>query len=185
MAGASDEMKSADEAIAALKRQKPTSEVAARVRSAELMRLNQTLLDAARKVTDANAAKRLASGSNGAQRIEVVATALSPEVLTELAKGLVPFLKEIIADAVNPLIVRLDAVEKKKGLAPLAARLAGIEERMMKYDGVWREGRSYDRGSFVTHQGSLWFCEDGNINARPGAGSASWKLAVKKGHAER
>ncbi len=88
-----DAMKNANEAIAALKRQKPTSADAARARSVELMRLNQLLLDAARKVTDANAAKRLANGSNGAQPVEVVATDLSEGVIKALATGLIPFLR--------------------------------------------------------------------------------------------
>jgi hypothetical protein len=179
-----DAMKSADEAIAALKRQKPTSAIAARARSAELMRLNQILLDASRKVVDANAAKRL-NGSNGAKRVEVVATDLSEDLLNALAKGIVPFIRATIAAAVNPLKERLDALEKRKGIAPLAAQLAGIEQRMMKYEGVWSEGKTYTRGSFVTHAGSLWFADDTSIGARPGAGSTTWKLAVKKGHAER
>lgn len=102
-----DAMKNANEAIAALKRQKPTSADAARARSVELMRLNQLLLDAARKVTDANAAKRLANGSNGAQPVEVVATDLSEGVIKALATGLIPFLRETIA----PLKERLDALE--------------------------------------------------------------------------
>jgi hypothetical protein len=182
-----DAFSRAQEEIAALKRQKPKTEIEARARSCELMRLNQILLDASKRVVDANAAKRLANGNGAAAAKPVVgeATSLSHEVITALARGLVPFLREQIAAAVTPMQERLDALEKRKGIAPLAARLAGIEERMMKYEGVWSEGKTYSRGSFVTHAGSLWFCEDTNISVRPGAGSSAWKLAVKKGHAEQ
>jgi hypothetical protein len=179
-----DAMKQADEAIAALKRQKPTSDIEARARSAELVRLQQILLEASRKVVDANAAKRL-NGSNGAKRVEVVATSLSDEVVSALAAGLIPFLREFVAEALSPLGARIAVLEQRRGLAPLAAQLAGIEQRMMKYEGVWAEKKTYTRGSFVTHAGSLWFAEDTSIGARPGAGSSTWKLAVKKGHAER
>lgn len=122
---------------------------------------------------------------NGSKPVAGEATSLSDEVITALARGLVPFLKEQIRDATAPLIARIGELERKRGIAALAAQIAGIEQRMMKYEGVWSEGKTYTRGSFVTHAGSLWFCEDTNVDVRPGAGSSSWKLAVKKGHAER
>jgi hypothetical protein len=67
----------------------------------------------------------------------------------------------------------------------LKGRIAELEQRPppLQYDGVWDEARSYTRGSFCTFQGSLWYCEDGNIGVRPGAGSSSWRLAVKRGRA--
>ena len=118
-----------------------------------------------------------------------------PTVLTDqhfpaLAKAIVPFVKETLA----PLVARLDALEKKKGLAPLALRNAELEKRIvelearpppLQYQGVWSEEKTYQRGAFVTYQGGLWHCEDTNCGVRPGAGSTSWKLAVKRGRADR
>ena len=68
-------------------------------------------------------------------------------------------------------------------LGLLAARIAELEARppSLPYEGTWAEQRSFQRGCFVTHQGSLWHCEDTNLGVRPGAGSSSWKLAVKRG----
>ena len=77
-----DALASINAEIAALRRQKPSRE-----RAVELMRLNQILLDAARKVTDTNAAKRIADSSSAAQPVGAAATSLSDELITDLAKG--------------------------------------------------------------------------------------------------
>lgn len=47
------------------------------------------------------------------------------------------------------------------------------------YLGVWREGREYHAGDFVTRSGSLWHCNRDTAE-RPGTSPAR-TLAVKKG----
>lgn len=63
-----------------------------------------------------------------------------------------------------------------------------IEERMGEmqvrtfadvYQGVYENGRSYERGQLVTWGGSLWLSQS-EAKAKPGE-SAEWKLVVKKG----
>ena len=83
---------------------------------------------------------------------------------------MVPFLHETIAEAVNPLIERIAELEARPSLT---------------YEGVWSATKAYSAGTFVTHGGGLWHCEDTNVGVQPGNGSSSWKLAVKRGRAER
>lgn len=63
-----------------------------------------------------------------------------------------------------------------------------IEERMGEiqvrtfadvYQGVYENGRTYERGQLVTWGGSLWLSQ-AEAKAKPGE-SAEWKLVVKKG----
>jgi hypothetical protein len=134
----------------------------------------------------APAATATVNSGNGARPVEVVATDLSEDLLEALAKGMVPVIRQWIADAVNPLAARLDAMEKHKGLAPFVARLAQLEAKpSLQYEGTWNEAKTYSCGALVTFQGGLWHCEDTNMGVRPGAGSSSWKLAVKRGRADR
>jgi hypothetical protein len=105
-----DSFARANAEIAALKKTKPKSAAEARLRAVELSRLQQDLIEASKRVVDANAAKRIANGGNGhAKPVAGEATSLSDGVLTGLARGLVPFLRETIANAVNPLIERIAA----------------------------------------------------------------------------
>jgi formate dehydrogenase maturation protein FdhE len=180
-----DAMRHASEQLRALKKTKPQNAAEARLHSAELVRLQQELISATHRATDAAAAKRL-NGSNGhAKPVEGEATSLSDGVITALAEAIVPFIKELIADAVAEPIARLAEIEKRRGLAPLASRLAQLEQDALKYEGTWREGKTYAPGACVTFQGSLWVCEGGNGGERPGAGATSWRLAVKRGRAEK
>jgi hypothetical protein len=68
----------------------------------------------------------------------------SDEELAALAKGLVNWLRPILAD-----------IEKRN--AELEARLIQLEQApTMKYCGVWEPERTYFIGDFVTDDGSLW-----------------------------
>lgn len=49
-----------------------------------------------------------------------------------------------------------------------------------RYRGVYHEGRTYDRGECVTWGGSEWHCNE-TTNTKPGDGSKSWTLKVKRG----
>lgn len=48
------------------------------------------------------------------------------------------------------------------------------------YRGVYVDGRTYERGDGVTWGGSEWHCNDATT-AKPGDGSKSWTLKVKRG----
>ena len=109
----------------------------------------------------------------------------SEEECRALAKPIVKFVRQAVSEATAPLLDRIAALESKRGLAPLAARLAHLEQRQLSYEGTWNETKAYNAGSFVTFQGGLWFAEDTSVGVRPGAGSSSWKLAVKRGRADR
>ncbi len=54
---------------------------------------------------------------------------------------------------------------------------------MLIYRGVFKEGDEYTRGDAVTWAGSTWHCQAESTKAKPGEGSADWKLMVKRGAA--
>lgn len=65
----------------------------------------------------------------------------------------------------------------------LAARIEALEARppAISYEGVWQEGKAYERGQFVTRGGAMWHANCAT-KAKPGEGdSADWTLAVKSG----
>lgn len=51
----------------------------------------------------------------------------------------------------------------------------------MVYQGIYSEGKSYDKGDCVTFGGSLWHAKRDAVTAKPGTDEDSWALAVKKG----
>ncbi len=66
-----------------------------------------------------------------------------------------------------------------RSVAPLSARLATIESKgWPEYLGTHQAGRTYLRGQFVTHDGSLWHANRETSTKPPGG---DWTLAVKKG----
>ena len=68
-----------------------------------------------------------------------------------------------------------------KEFAPILQRLDELEQRpSLAYRGAWSDGCAYARGSFVSHQGSIWHSNEDQNASRPGASDA-WTLAVKRG----
>ena len=63
---------------------------------------------------------------------------------------------------------------------PLEARIAEMEAKQneFRYVGVWAVGK-YHEGNFVTHDGSLWHCNQ-ETERKPGQDSA-WTLCCKRG----
>lgn len=51
----------------------------------------------------------------------------------------------------------------------------------MVYQGIYSEGKSYDKGDCVTFGGSLWHAKRDAVTAKPGTDEDCWALAVKKG----
>jgi len=69
----------------------------------------------------------------------------------------------------------------QKEFAPILQRLDELEKRPeLAYRGAWTEGCAYARGSFVSHQGSVWHSNEEHNASRPGISDA-WTLAVKRG----
>ena len=75
------------------------------------------------------------------------------------------------------------ASKAESEIADLQMRLRALElrfeseQRGLGYKGVYREGDTYPKGAFCTHQGALWFAWS-DTDARPGTDD-SWQLAVK------
>jgi len=84
----------------------------------------------------------------------------------------------MVATGIGAVILRAGAE-----LAQIRARLDQIEAKRLDYRGIWKGGIAYPAGSWVTHDGSLFFCHR-ETGARPGA-SADWQLAVKRGRDRR
>ena len=78
---------------------------------------------------------------------------------------------------ITELEQRLVGLEKRKGLAPLAARLSELEATQLTDGGVWSEGASYRKNAVVTHGGNLWLCKQENLNEKPP--SDCWRLMNK------
>jgi hypothetical protein len=61
----------------------------------------------------------------------------------------------------------------------LETRIGELENAPFVYDGPHEAGKTYRKGMFTTHAGSLWHCNY-TTASRPGDGPA-WTLAVKRG----
>jgi hypothetical protein len=61
-----------------------------------------------------------------------------------------------------------------------AKTLGAVTFPVQIYRGVYTEGKSYERGDSVTWAGSMWVAHE-DTSAKPGEGSKSWQLCVKKG----
>ena len=49
------------------------------------------------------------------------------------------------------------------------------------YRGVWQRSASYARGDLTTFGGSVWHANLAPADAKPGDGSSTWTLSVKRG----
>jgi hypothetical protein len=83
---------------------------------------------------------------------------------------------EFEADKLRCLVARIDADLAEK-LDALESRIRSIEDRGLKYCGVYQRASTYQRGDVTTHKGALWICLQPTFET-PGA-SDSWQLAVK------
>jgi hypothetical protein len=57
-----------------------------------------------------------------------------------------------------------------------------LEAKALKLGGCWKAGERYAENTLVSFQGGLWISR-ADTSARPGSGSPSWRLAVKRGDA--
>lgn len=127
---------------------------------------------------NAHLADRLLAIGAALAKPPAAADPFSEEVLRALAEALVPFIKELIADAVSEPVARNGVSEQR--LVELESHIIELEQRpTMRYEGVWAAARMYAIGDFCTDHGSLWHCDKACTNVRP-PGSC-WTLAVKCG----
>ena len=97
----------------------------------------------------------------------------SEEVLTALAKGIDPFVCEVVAEALAPLAKRIVELEAK------VIDLTGELAKKVEYHRVWKAEVAYKPNNEVTFKGQLWFCEKPNSGAKPGTGN-EWSLMHKR-----
>ncbi len=81
---------------------------------------------------------------------------------------------EKITKAMTTPIIKVVG-EKLKGLSD---RINALEAKEFPYKGVWQASGDYQRGMFVTFEGSIWHCNADVTRAKPGS-SSDWTLAVK------
>jgi len=98
---------------------------------------------------------------------------MTPEQQKGLLTGIARFTKQQIEKALKPFERSLAEMERTLQDLRAASEHFG-------YRGVWHEGSEYERGNFVTHDGSLFHCNLRTKN-RPGRDPVSWSLCVKHG----
>jgi hypothetical protein len=69
--------------------------------------------------------------------------------------------------------------------AALETKIALLEQRSLSYQGVWKDGKVYGLGNFVTFDGALWHSNIFHNKQQPGDGNAAWSLAVRRGERGR
>jgi hypothetical protein len=112
--------------------------------------------------------------------------------LEAFAAGLVPLIKDYVARVApakgemmglqEAFDAGFEAVKKyvDDALDAFEGRLAAVENRGIKYCGVFQRAQTYRKGDVVTDAGSAWVALREVENEKPGDG-ASWQLMVKAG----
>jgi uncharacterized small protein (DUF1192 family) len=85
-----------------------------------------------------------------------------------------------VREALRKRDERIAALEQK-----ITRLEAIIENKNFAYLGVWKDGKVYGVGAFVTHDGSIWHSNQWHNRERPGNGAAGWTLACKAGRDAR
>jgi hypothetical protein len=81
-----------------------------------------------------------------------------------------------LCDAIGQCLAERDA-----RIDALQRRVDAMEDKQIKFCGVYQHGARYEAGSFVTRNGGLWYAQT-NTCGTPGQ-SSDWTLAVKRGAA--
>lgn len=92
----------------------------------------------------------------------------------KFSRGLLSFLGASITTMARHIAKRSAAAHDD-----LERRVAELEAGPLRYEGVHVADKSYSRGAFVTHSGSIWHCNS-PTTSRPGD-DPSWTLACKRG----
>jgi hypothetical protein len=103
-------------------------------------------------------------------------------MLDTMTEALGPVIQQHVDGLVEPL--RAEVKKLRSDNLALHDRLASVEEKgTLEYLGVWKPDTSYQRGNFVTWQGSMWHASR-DTQAKPGESSpeaSGWTLSVKRG----
>jgi hypothetical protein len=74
----------------------------------------------------------------------------------------------------------LSAIEHlAQGITNLRRDFEALRGEQMRYLGVWQGAQSYQRGSVVTHGGSIWHANATTTAAEKPGSSGSWQLMTK------
>jgi hypothetical protein len=130
------------------------------------------------------------------------AQAIATEVVLLLKTALAPVLERLaVIEAAAPRLH--ESVDSLRGEgAAVRERVAILESRPplpgpagepgppgqdgaagtpgLSYEGVYQDGKTYERGQLVTWAGSSWHCNE-ITTSKPGDGSPAWTLMVKRG----
>ena len=98
-------------------------------------------------------------------------------MLITIGKFVAARINAALAAALSPRDKRI--VELEKQIAELQNKLT--DNPLWDYVDQWSENKTYFKNNVVTHQGSAWIVRTPSTNARPGSGSADWRLIVKRG----
>lgn len=105
----------------------------------------------------------------------------------ETQKAVLAAAGRYIRKLLGPIEVRLQLLESTIGdlrkmmeaAVDLDNRVKSIEDRGIRYRGIYQRSDDYRRGDLVTHQGSMWHAIR-ETREEPGM-SIDWQLTVKKG----
>jgi hypothetical protein len=115
--------------------------------------------------------ERLASISAALQREP--SSGICEAELVAMAKALVPFFKEVTAEAIAKaqelLVTRIAVIEQEN---------AKLKATMLTDGGVWAAATLYPKGAVTTCHGAPWVANEPNSNAKPGTSNA-WRLVGK------
>ena len=109
--------------------------------------------------------------------------------------------RKLVADPLDARVAVLEGAAAKGALKmacahdlmqQVAERVSMLEsETRIRFMGIWQPGFAYEKGSLVTHDGSMWYCLCGTDCTKPGTGEgagtdcADWQLVVKRGRDAR
>lgn len=112
-------------------------------------------------------------------KLEVKTAELTPVLATvaDLTKDIGAIRERIAVVEVRP---PLQGVQGEPGIPGRDGRDGVPGTPGLAYQGVYQDGKSYDLGQIVTWAGSTWHANE-TTTAKPGEGSKSWTLMVKRG----
>jgi hypothetical protein len=81
-------------------------------------------------------------------------------------------LRTLVGEIVGAHKRLVDRIQK------LEARQLEVEQKGIRYRGIWQQAQSYGVGDLTTFRGSLWHCCGSDMREQPGTGRG-WQLCVK------
>jgi hypothetical protein len=124
----------------------------------------------------------------GIEKSGAATRAVTPAELQKVVDKLVAVLGDDFGEVrkeVDRLQKEIDSLQLRFNALQMAhdtnARELGFHVKHFGYRGVWKEGQTYHAGGFISHAGSLWYC-DSTTKKKPGSGpDDGFILCVKRG----